>query len=679
MSIEAGRQEDLTRAGPEDGLALLSHDVDADAVSLASDASLLEPEIAPLEDIGDLTREEIANPLVELGQPRERPPTVILTEEEAAQLSRQRSEREIFFHFLRHMRPYWRKAALVLLAHIIVVTISVIPPWFGKYLIDDAFPNKNWGLFYGIFAAMIAMELFSRFINTLTNIMNSYIRMRVALDLRHQFFRHLQRLSMTFIHSRPVGEHMYRTTADVDALVDMITEVLPNCIRSLYEFGLILMFTAFIDPGITALVLLYMIPYTGLTYKFATIRRNLDRESRKRWQQRDAGLQEGIAGIALVKSFGRRRYEVRRNMDLTVKGYRIGIKQYFVEVLQSSLVGNLLPWMKGTLLFAYFARKVILGQLTYGMVSPILAYMNRLTHPVQAIVDNFNRVRLAMIPAERLFETLDVAPAVADRPKAIRLTNLNGSVVFDRVSFQYEDGHPVLQNISFAVELGRKMAIVGPSGAGKSTVVHLLLRLHDPAAGQVLVDGHDLRDLRVSSYQQQVGLVMQETYLFGGTIAENLLFINPHATREEMDRATRLAGIYDWIMAQPNGYDQDLSEGASLSVGQKQRLGIARAILRDPRILILDEPTSSLDSRTEEQIVETLREVSRGRTTFMISHRLNTVADADEILVMEHGCIVQRGRHEDLIRGPGVYRELYMLYYGLPDHAAFGSGTGAKR
>jgi len=223
------------------------------------------------------------------------------------------------------------------------------------------------------------------------------------------------------------------------------------------------------------------------------------------------------------------------------------------------------------------------------------------------------------------------------------------------------------------------VAIVGPSGAGKSTVVNLLLRLHDPAAGQVLVDGHDLRDLRVSSYQQQVGLVMQETYLFGGTIAENLLFINPHATREEMDRATRLAGIYDWIMAQPNGYDQDLSEGASLSVGQKQRLGIARAILRDPRILILDEPTSSLDSRTEEQIVETLREVSRGRTTFMISHRLNTVADADEILVMEHGCIVQRGRHEDLIRGPGVYRELYMLYYGLPDHAAFGSGTGAKR
>ena len=365
-------------------------------------------------------------------------------------------------------------------------------------------------------------------------------------------------------------------------------------------------------------------------------------------------------------------------MNLTLKGQRVDIKKYFVEVLQNKVISNLLPWMKGQLIWIYFARQVILGQLTYGMVSPILAYMNRLTHPVQAIVDNFNRVRLAMIPAERLFETLDVAPAVAEKPKAKRLTNLHGSVVFDRVSFQYEDGRPVLHNVSFSVEPGRKVAIVGPSGAGKSTLVALLLRLHDPAAGEVLVDSHDLRDIRVSSYQQQVGLVMQETYLFGGSIAENLLFINPRATRAEMDRATRLAGLYDWIMAQPDGYDQDLKEGASLSVGQKQRIGIARAILRDPRLLILDEPTSSLDSQTEEQIVETLREVSRGRTTFIVSHRLNTVVDADEILVMEHGRIIQRGRHQDLVSFPGVYRELYMLYYGVSEQPAAVFGVGCS-
>jgi ABC-type multidrug transport system fused ATPase/permease subunit len=657
-----------------------------DPTAVQTAAELTDEETAdltgpPAEDPADLTREELTNPVVELSQPRERLPEVVLPgdrlpaagsslpSQEPAAGSRSphlhpRSEREVFFHFLRHMRPYWRKATLVLLANIVVVTISVIPPWFSKYLIDDAFPNKNWGLFFGIFAAMLTMDLFGRFIGTLNNILNSYIRMRVALDLRHQFFRHLQRLSMTFIHNRPVGEHMYRTTADVDALVDMITEVIPNWVRAVYEFGLILMFTAFIDPGITALVLLYMVPYTSLAYRFATIRRNFDRESRRRWQARDAGLQEGIAGIALIKSFGRRRYEVRRYMRLTVRGYRIDIKKYFVEVLQNKAISTLLPYLKSTLLLAYFSRKVILGELTYGMVSPILAYMNRLTHPVQSIVDNFNSVRIAMIPAERLFETLDVAPAVTDRRHAKRLPELNGSVVFDQVSFQYEEDRPVLREVSFAVEPGRKIAIVGPSGAGKSTVVNLLLRLHDPVAGQVQVDGHDLRDLRINSFQQQVGLVMQETYLFGGTIADNLLFINPRAIREEMDRAAKLAGLYDWIMAQPNGYDQDLSEGASLSVGQKQRIGIARAILRDPRLLILDEPTSSLDSRTEEQIVETLREVARGRTTFIVSHRLNTVVDADEILVMEHGRIVQRGCHEELVRVPGVYRELYMLYYG---------------
>jgi ABC-type multidrug transport system fused ATPase/permease subunit len=621
------------------------------------------------EDAGDLSREDFTNPVVEVNQPRDRPPQVILTEQQATDLARPhtRSEREIFFHFLRHIRPYWGKVALILLANLVIVTISVIPPWFGKYLIDDAFPNKNWGLFFGIFAAMVAMDLFQRVIGTMNNILNSYVHIRVALDLRHHFFRHLLRLSMTFIHNRPVGEHMYRTTADVDAIVDMVTDVLPNCLKALYEFGLILVFTAFIDPGITLLVLLYMIPYTSLFYRFATIRRNLDREARQRWQRRDAGLQEGIAGITVIKSFGRRRYEVRRYMHLNLEGQRIGIKQYFVGLLQNQFIGNLLPYVKGQLLWIYFARKVVLGELTYGMVSPMLAYMSRLTNPLQTIVDNFNRVRLAMIPAERLFQTLDVAPAVDERPDAPRMPKLEGSVVFDNVTFQYESGRPVIHDVSFTMEPGRKVAIVGPSGAGKSTIVNLLLRLHDPTQGQVYVDGQDLRGVRLDSYQKQVGLVMQETYLFGGTICENLRFVNPYATREEMDAAARLAGIYEWIMAQPKGYDQDLREGASLSVGQKQRLGIARAILRNPRLLILDEPTSSLDSKTEEHVVETLREVARGRTTLVVSHRLNTVIDADEILVMEEGAIVQRGTHFELVDVPGVYRELYLLYYGLTE------------
>jgi ABC-type multidrug transport system fused ATPase/permease subunit len=621
------------------------------------------------DDPGDLAREDFANPVTEISQPRERPPKVVLTEQEAtdAALQQPRSEREIFFHFLQYMRPYWGKMALILFANLVIVTISVIPPWFGKYLIDDAFPNKNWGLFYAIFIAMLTMDLFQRIIWTMNNILNSYVDMRVALDLRAHFFRHLLRLSMTFIHNRPVGEHMYRTTADVDAMVDMITDVLPNCIRALYEFGLILLFTAFIDPGITVLVLLYMIPYTTLAYRFATIRRNLDREAREKWQKRDAGLQEGIAGIALIKSFGRRRYEVRRYMHLNLEGQRVGIRQYFVGLLQGQFIGNLLPWAKGTFLWVYFARKVIVGDLTFGMVWPMLDYMNRLTNPIQVIVDNFNRIRLTMIPAERLFQTLDVAPAVVEKPNARRMPPLTGHVSFENVSFRYEANRPVLSDIDFRIEPGRKVAFVGPSGAGKSTIVNLLLRLHDPNEGRVLVDGNDLRDIHLDSYQKQVGLVMQETYLFGGTIRDNLLFTNPYATQEELDQAARLSGLYEWVQTQPNGYDQDLREGASLSVGQKQRLGIARAILRNPRLLILDEPTSSLDSKTEEMVVETLREASKGRTTVVVSHRLNTVIDADEIMVMDQGRIVQRGRHTDLVEVPGVYRELYHLYYGVTD------------
>ena len=621
------------------------------------------------EDLGDLTREDMTNPVVEANESRDQAPKIIFTEAEVNALggAQARSEWQIFRHFLRYMRPYWGKMGLILMANLVMVTISVIPPWFGKYLIDDAFPNKNWGLFFAIFAAMLTMDLFGRIIGTMNNILNSYIDMRVAMDLRAHFFRHLLRLSMTFIHNRPVGEHMYRTTSDVDAMVDMITDVLPNCIRAVYEFGLIMLFTSLIDPGITFLVLLYMIPYTTLAYKFATLRRNLDREAREKWQKRDAGLQEGIAGIAVVKSFGRRRYEVRRYMHLNVAGQRVGIRQYFMQELQNRAIGNMLPHIKGQLLWIYFARQVIVGDLTLGTVFPIMDYMNRLTNPLQAIMDNFNRARLAMIPAERMFQTLDVVPAVHERKGAPRLMSLRGEVSLENVSFHYEPDRPILRDVSFTLEPGRKVAVVGPSGAGKSTLVNMLLRLHDPTAGRVMIDGHNLADIHLGSYQQQVGLVMQETYLFGGTIADNLRFVNTYATREEMDAAAKLAGLYDWIMAQPNGWDQDLSEGASLSGGQKQRIGIARAILRDPRILILDEPTSSLDSKTEEHVIETLRAVAKGRTTFVVSHRLNTVIDADEILVMEAGRIVQRGTHTELLDVPGVYRQLYRLYYGLSD------------
>jgi len=334
--------------------------------------------------------------------------------------------------------------------------------------------------------------------------------------------------------------------------------------------------------------------------------------------------------------------------------------------------GGFLPWLKTQAIQAYFFYRVIIGELTYGSVFPIFSYMGRLANPIQQLINMLQEVRVALVPAERILETLDVLPVVTDRRGAGPMPLITGKVEFRNVSFAYEDGRPVLQDISFSVESGRRIGIVGHSGAGKSTVVNLLLRLYDPSSGQVLVDGHDLRNVRMNSYQEQVGLVLQETFLFNGTIRENVLFGRPGATYEEAEEAGRLADLEDFVADHDEGYDTNLDEGKRISGGQKQRIGIARAMIRNPGILIMDEPTSSLDGASERRVYRTLNRVGEGRTTFIVSHRLSTVMDADEILVMADGRIVERGTHDELIERRGGYYDMYVLYFGLREKASEG-------
>jgi len=291
--------------------------------------------------------------------------------------------------------------------------------------------------------------------------------------------------------------------------------------------------------------------------------------------------------------------------------------------------------------------------------------MNRLANPIQALIGMFQAVRVALVPAERILETLDVAPVVTDRPGAAAMPSVKGNVEFKDISFAYEDGQPVLKNISFSVEPGKTIGIVGRSGAGKSTIVNLLLRLYDPTSGSVIVDGRDLRDVRMSTYQEQIGLVLQETYLFHGTVRENILFGKPGATHEEVEEAVDAADLSAFLDTLDDGYDTNLREGTRLSGGQKQRVGIARAIIRNPGILILDEPTSSLDSASEQRVYTTLHHVGQDRTTFIVSHRMATVMDADEILVMDNGRIVERGTHTELLAKREIYYDMYILYFGL--------------
>jgi ABC-type multidrug transport system fused ATPase/permease subunit len=447
----------------------------------------------------------------------------------------------------------------------------------------------------------------------------------------------------------------------------MVTDLIPALIRAVYEFGLILVFTSFLDWRVTVLVLLYAIPYSVLAHWIASVQRRIDRDARRRWQRYDAGVQEGIAGVMVIKAFARRRFELYRYMRLLINAWRQSQKNFWMGALRAHTISSLLPWIKSQGLRIWFYRMVIKGEVSYGSIFPILSYMNRLTTPIQQIVDYLQEIRVALIPAERILETIDVMPAVADKPGARKMPPLQGEVLFENVSFNYEDGRPVLHDVSFSARTGQRIAIVGHSGSGKSTVVNLLLRLYDPIHGRVCIDGIDLRDVTQASYQQQLGLVMQDTYLFGGTIRMNLLFSNAYATDADMERAASLAQIHDWIVHQPHGYDTDLSEGNKLSIGQKQRLGLARAVLRDPKLLLFDEPTSSLDSPTEHKLMETFAEACKGRTAIWVSHRLNTITEADEILVMDKGAIVERGTHAELVARGGSYTRLWRAYFALDD------------
>lgn len=577
-----------------------------------------------------------------------------------------RGQVRTFIRFLKWLLPVWDKVLLALLGSIVLTTVTVVDPWLAKFLIDDAFPNQDYGLFYGLFAAGIAMALLWRVMLTMNGLLNLYIDVRVGLTLRIDFFRHLERLSMTFHENRPVGEHMYRAESDIAAVMGMVTDILPRGIRAIYAFFLILIFMTWLDWRVTVVILIYAIPYTMLAQKIGTWTRRIEREIREKWQKVDAGLQEGIAGSAVVQTFGRRQHEVRRYVELVQDGYRAIWRIYYALTLQGHVIGGsgMLPWLKTQIVTAYFMYKVILGDLTYGSVFPIFTYMNRLANPIQEVVQILQQIRVALVPAERIMDTLDVVPVVVERAGAKRMPPIVGRIEFKNVSFAYEDGQPVLKDVSFSVEPGKKIGIVGSSGSGKSTIVNLLLRLYDPSEGAVLVDGRDLRDVRMTSYQDQVGLVLQDTYLFNGTLRDNVLFGKPDANQKQIEDAVQSADLQDFVATLENGYDTNLREGARLSGGQKQRIGIARAMIRNPRILIMDEPTSSLDSASEERVYQTLNQVGEGRTAFIVSHRLSTIRDADEILVLAEGRIAERGTHTSLLQQRGIYYDMYNLYSG---------------
>jgi subfamily B ATP-binding cassette protein MsbA len=564
-----------------------------------------------------------------------------------------------FWRLLGYLKPYrWRVIAAVFLMGLI--TVSAVPmPLLFQYVIDDVFPNKKWSALTWVFWAVIGIHVLRGVVSFTLNYLINWLGQRVVFDLRFQSYRHLNRLSLSYYDQRQTGKIMARLTGDIDVIQYMITggfvTLITDIVTLVAVTGVI-----FWKEWRLALITLAVVPLYVVVYKlYLKYIRDLSVQLREKWDAMLGTLQEKIAGISVVKAFVREDYETERFMQTVKENFALGMKQVHLN-RQLGLFAGLVRAV-GTAAVWYYGSVLVLGrQLQAGELLAFTFYMGYLYDPAVRVVDFNITLQWAGAAIDRVFEVLDTRPDVEDSPNARPLPQMRGEIEFRNVSFGYRPGQLVLKNVNLHIRPGEVVALVGPSGAGKSTLVNLIARFYDVTDGQVLIDGVDVRDIKLEPIRRNVGMVMQESLLFSVTIQENIAYGRHDATEEEIVRAAKQADLHDFILTLPDAYDTKIGEdGIKLSVGQKQRLSIARAILTDPKILILDDATSALDSQTEANVQQALEHVMQGRTSIVIAHRLSTVVNADKIVVLDKGEVVDIGTHEELVNKPGVYRTLY--------------------
>jgi ATP-binding cassette subfamily B protein len=569
----------------------------------------------------------------------------------------------------KYFLPYWKQEALIVFAILVTSALGQLPPLFTKWIIDGAIAHKELHLLLTLVGGMIVSSLLAAGISGWQGYLNSYVGEGIMRDMRDALVQHLHGMSLSFFTSTKTGEIMNRVSSDVDAIDNVVTGTLVTLVTNIAVIATTLVAVFLLDWRL-ALLSLVVVPL--MVIPLGPVGKTMYSVRKKTREQRDrieSLLQEtlSLSGVTLMKSFVREREEAQRfheaGTDLMHLEIRLAlVGRWFVALIGALVViGPAIVWLSGGWL-------AISQGLQVGTIVAFVAYLARLYGPASALIGVQIQVISAFAVFERIFDYLDMQPEAPQRPDAIPLTAARGDIVFDNVFFGYTKDRLVLDGVSFHARPGELVAFVGPSGAGKTTIMQLLPRFYDPTQGRVLVDGHDIRDLTLESLRRNIGIVTQETYLFHATIAENLRYGNPAAGDEQLLQACRAANIYDVVVSLPEGLKTIVGErGHKLSGGERQRIAIARVLLKDPRILILDEATSSLDSTSERLIREALVPLMRGRTSLVVAHRLSTVLRADVINVVDAGRIVESGKHAELVGRGGLYASLYSAQFFEPE------------